>query len=523
VIPGKQYSPDEVLGTIWSRKWVVLAACLLGSAAAYGVTKFIPDRYRSESVILVVPQRVSERYVSGITTRIEDRLKTVSQEILGHTSLERLILDFDLYRQERQTRSMDKVIALARTDITVEPVNKDTFRIAYESEDRMLAKQVAERLANDFIEQNLRQGRDVTARTSEFLDTQLDDARKRLVEQEKRLEAYKRQHSGELPTQVEANQQALMNLQMQVQSLVDSANRDRDRRLVLDRELADLNGEAATASASIEPKAASPGVSRSPNEEALEKAQQTLRDLLTRYKPQHPDVVRAQRDVRELEAKVAGIRVADTGTPVPVPVNPAERIRQNRVRQLRAELENVDRQIAAKQADERRVRGLMDAVQRRLDAAPTRETELVALTRDYTTLQENYIKLLAKREDSKIAANLEREQVGEQFRIIDPARLPERPYTPDRPRFAALGAGGGFLLAVGLIVFLEYRNASFRTEDEVLASIGLPVIAVIPVLTDIAEPERAARLRRLLPRWAAATAAVVLTIVAAYLSWTGIR
>ena len=188
MIPGKQYSPDEVLGIVWSRKWIVAAACLLGSIGAYSVTRFIPDRYRSEAVILVVPQRVSQEYVRGIVTRVEDRLKTVSQEILGHASLERLITRFDLYPEQRRTRSMDDVIALARRDITVEPVKGDTFRVAFVSHDAVLAKNVTDQLANDFIEQNLLQGREVTARTSDFLDTQLDDARKRLVDQEKRLE-----------------------------------------------------------------------------------------------------------------------------------------------------------------------------------------------------------------------------------------------------------------------------------------------------------------------------------------------
>jgi polysaccharide chain length determinant protein (PEP-CTERM system associated) len=521
VIPGKQYSPDEVLGTIWSRKWIVLVACLLGSAGAYGVTTFIPDSFRSEAVILVVPQRVSQEYVRGIVTRVEDRLKTVSQEILGHASLERLINDFGLYPEERATHSMDDLIAMARRDIVVEPEKGDTFRVGYVSRDPVLAKNVTERLANEFIEQNLRQGREVTENTSEFLDTQLDEARKRLVEQEQRLEAYRRQYAGELPTQEGTNQQALANLQMQVQSLGDSMNDDRDRRLQLDREMADLGAASASASMAAAP-ASTAADTRSPEEDALAQAQDKLRDLKSRYTAQHPDVARAQRDVRALEARLAGVR-RSAGDDEPIAVNPAERTRQNRLRQLRGEADNLDRQIAGKQHDERRLRGQMDVLQRRLDAAPTRETELVALTRDYTTLQQIYIALLAKKEDSKIAANLERRQVGEQFRIIDPARVPETPYTPNRQRYAFLGGVGGFALAIGLIVLLEFRNASLRTEDEVLASIGLPVVAVIPVLTEAAEPMRAGRFRRLLSTRAAATAAVLLTIAAAFLSWTGIR
>jgi polysaccharide chain length determinant protein (PEP-CTERM system associated) len=521
VIPGKQYSPDELLAIVWSRRWIVGVACLLGSIGAYGVTRLIPDRYRSEAVILVVPQRVSQEYVRGIVTRVEDRLKTVSQEILGHASLERLIADFNLYPEARRTRSLEDVIALARRDIVVEPIKGDTFRVAYVSYDPVVAKDVTERLANDFIEQNLRQGRDVTARTSDFLDAELDEARKRLEEKEKSLEEYRLLYAGELPDQVQSNQQKLANLQLQVQALGDSMNDDRDRRLQLDRELADLGAAAGSASTTSTLPAVT--VTRSPEEDALAEAEEKLRTLQTRYTPQHPDVVRAQRDVRELQAKVAVVRRTEPGAVPAAPISAADRFRQNRLGQLRAERENLDRQVAAKEADERRLRAQMDTVQRRLDAVPTRQTELVALTRDYTTLQTMYIALLAKKEDSKLAANLERRQVGEQFRIIDPPRIPETRYSPDRVRFAVFGAFGGLALAIGLIALFEYYNASLRTEDEVLASIGLPVIAVIPVLTETPLPLRTGRFRRLMPRWGAATAGLVATIVAAYLSWTGNR
>ena len=101
-----------------------------------------------------------------------------------------------------------------------------------------------------------------------------------------------------------------------------------------------------------------------------------------------------------------------------------------------------------------------------------------------------YENLLGKKEDSRISANLERQQVGEQFKILDPARLPERPYSPNRIRMALVGLGLGLGLGLGVAGVLEYRDTSLRTEDEIVKMLVLPVVAAIPVMSAIAERRR---------------------------------
>src|SRR5205807_2897980 len=107
--------------------------------------------------------------------------------------------------------------------------------------------------------------------------------------------------------------------------------------------------------------------------------------------------------------------------------------------------------------------------QAKIESVPTRESDLVELTRDYSTLQSAYASLLLKQEDSKLAANLERRQIGEQFRILDAASLPERPDN-HRQRLAALAAFPLAGLGVGLLLvaLLEYNDSSFRCEDDVV-------------------------------------------------------
>ena len=511
MVPGKKYTPEDFLDIARRRIWLIIIPFVLVSTATAIVAKRTPNLYRSETVILVVPQRIPESYVrSTITSRIEDRLQSIGQQILSRTRLERIILDFDLYASDRRTAPMENVVEIMRRDIEVETVKGDAFKVTYVSGDPKAAMEVTNRLASLFIEENRRDREVLADGTNQFLESQLEDARRRLAEHEKKVQEYRQQYTGELPTQVQSNLQVIQNTQLQVQAIVESIDRDRDRRIVLERSIADASAaDERTAGAGTSPVEAQ----ASPEEEELGTARRALRELQARLTSEHPDVARAKRQLRELEAKAAPSAAAPAPQPEIRPARPTATAA--RIRNLQNEMQNIDRQIAYKEAEERRLRGVIATYQARVEAAPKRESELIELTRDYTTLQQLYTGLLAKREDSKIAANLERRQAGEQFRILDPARVPEQPFSPNRMRMNLMGAIAGLALGLGLVALLEYRDTTLRTDDDVLSTLNLPVLAVIPLLVTSVDDRRQKR-----RRWAAvAAAASVMVIGTAVVVW----
>src|SRR5205085_279971 len=145
-----------------------------------------------------------------------------------------------LYADERKTGIMEDIVEEMRRDIDVQIVKGDAFRVSFEADDARTAMKVTERLASLFIEENLRDREVLAEGTNQFLEAQLEDARRRLVETEHKVEEYKKQYDGQLPEQREANMQGLHNVEMQVQALTESLNRDRDRRLAIERLIADL-------------------------------------------------------------------------------------------------------------------------------------------------------------------------------------------------------------------------------------------------------------------------------------------
>jgi len=197
--------------------------------------------------------------------------------------------------------------------------------------------------------------------------------------------------------------------------------------------------------------------------------------------------MRAQRQLRDLEAQLppAGKNQALASAPAKAPVvcrqRPLEAARQVACAICRPRSRSLDRKNRHREAEEQRLRGVMTAYEARVEAAPTRESELIELTRDYTTLQQVYTNLLAKREDSKVAANLERRQAGEQFRVLDPAGGPERPFSPNRMSMYTMGAMAGLAIGLGSVALLEYRDTTLRTDDDVVIAVSLPVLAMIPM------------------------------------------
>ena len=506
MVPGKKYTPDDFLDIARRRIWLIIVPFVLVATATAIVSKRTPNLYRSETVILVVPQRIPESYVrSTVTSRIEDRLQSIGQQILSRTRLERIILDFNLYAATRRTAPMENVVEIMRRDIEVETVKGDAFKVTYVSGDPNAAMEVTNRLASLFIEENRRDREVLADGTNQFLESQLEDARRRLAEHEKRVQEYRQQYSGELPTQVQSNLQVIQNTQLQVQSIVESLDRDRASRIVLERSIADATAsDERSGDTTVAPVEAA----ASPEEEELETARRALRELQARLTAEHPDVIGAARRVRELEAKAVPVErhAAPAGRPEVRPARTAAA--SSRLRNLQNELQNLDGQIVNKEAEERRLRAVIAGYQVRVEAAPKRESELIELTRDYTTLQQLYTGLLAKREDSKIAANLERRQAGEQFRILDPARIPEQPFSPNRMRMNLIGAIAGLALGLGLVGLLEYRDTTLRTDDDVVSTLKLPVLAVIPLLVTSVD-ERLRRRRR----WAAVAGAVSIMVI----------
>lgn len=533
MLPGKKLQLLDFVEMARRRVWLIAIPPFVGLLLGLVASSRVPNVYQSDMLIAIDPQRVPDAYVrSTVVLRADLRMDALSVQVMSRTNLERMITSLNLYPELRGKLPMEDVVALMSRNIEVQlerprngpqgPEAPHAFRVRFTHPDPKVAAEVTQELGSLFVQQNIRDRGSIAAATSEFLDRQLEEARLKLVEQERRLEAFRAQYGKELPTQMTANMNAMSQTQLQVQSLVESIARDRDRKQMLER----LYREA-----SAEPPPPDPATAASlqggtigqinPNATArqqLAAARQSLAALEMRYTPDHPDVVRAKRLIADLEPRAAEEARADAqqASSASVPTRSGtETARRENLRQMRAEIESLDRQTAFKESEERRLRGEIAEYQRRVEAVPHLESAWVALSRDYDTQQTAYKELLTKSGAAKLAVDLEAKQIGENFRVVDSAGVPVHPLPSMRGAINAGGLALGLLFGLGIAAFLELRDASFRTEADVLEVLALPVLAMVPRVHTAAELASAQR-----RRMAFSAVGVLGLAVAGYVTWT---
>jgi len=369
-----------------------------------------------------------------------------------------------------------------------------------------VAMQVAEKLAGLFIKENLQDRSVFAEQTDQFLQSQLDDTRRQLKEYERQLEDFRRANPGRMPGETATTQQALVAAQAQLQALQDSINRDRDRQMMLQQMIRDAAARKdAAAVQPVQEDNSHPSIAKQ-----LETARLILRNMETRLTPEHPDIKTQKRLIRDLEQKAAAEALQQ-----PLSVGAATATRPDGTLDMQTEFEMLDHRVASKQEQEKQVIASINDYRHQLQAVPAVETHLTELMRDYTTLQTTYQNLLAKSEEAKMASNLERRQIGEQFKIIDPAPLPQRPYSPDRPKIMVMGFVLALGVGFGIAGLLEFVDKSLRTEEDVLSALSLPVLALVPTMFTTEERRRRRRHRLVM----ISSCAAVLVCSVAVITW----
>jgi len=482
MLPGRTFTPEDVLGILRRRYWLILVPFAVTSAAMAVHARRLPDVYQSDALISVQPPKVPETVVRPmVATRIEERIPAIRNEILSRTRLERIIQDLNLYPDERRTGIMEDIVESMRGRIGVVPVGGSAIRVSFSGSDPRTVQRVTERLSALFMDESTRDRKLLVENTDQFLETSVKATEERLQEKERTLQEYRQRHNGELPEQLTSNLQAAQNQQLQIQALNAQADRDAERRLALEKSIEELENQTTIEAGD-----------QSPTARQLAAARAQLLDLQINklFKPDHPDVQRVAKIIRDLKHKLdlenreAPMSGADAIT------NPSEVTRLRRLADARAQLEQLDKQAKRNQDSLAQSRQAAVEYLRRAEAAPTRQTEMTSMTRDYNTISQLYSGLLGQKEQSGIAANMERREIGETFKLVDAARVPARPSSPNRSRLNMMGMATGFAIGICLVGLLEYRDSTFRVDDELTRVLGLPVLAVVPLMRTEAERRR---------------------------------
>jgi succinoglycan biosynthesis transport protein ExoP len=486
----------SITRVLWKGKLTLVTLWVVFSIVAVAIAHKRPLVFRAEAMILVMGQRIPERYVaSTVNTGPEDRLAAISQLILSNSRLQEIIDSFGLYQIERRIMSRESIIKQMREiDINLKFESGHAFRIAYQAKDPKIAADVANRLAALVIEENQNSREGHAEGTSEFIEDQLRLAKQALDELEDKVSHYKATHMGELPQEEGSLNAMLGRLQLQLQGNQDAMNRTQQNKLVLENTLniseaslatleraekdaLDAANRRVTVEAEAEPSAIPvatvdpipvPVARPKTRRQAL---QEEIANLRLRYRDDHPEIrrlkaelARLPKDIEPEELPKTAKTVNDTPPPrtsaprqifaaAPAPsLSPAIMAEKERISNLRFQLGLVAKEADSQKAERARVLADIQTYQGRVSRIPFREQEMAALTRDYDNAKANYRSLVDKKMSAEMATDLEHRQQGEKFTLIDAAHVPGTPVTSRRNGYAVavlLSAAISALIVLG--------------------------------------------------------------------------
>jgi polysaccharide chain length determinant protein (PEP-CTERM system associated) len=474
-----EFGVEDVKRVIRRYWWILPLSVITCGAVAIGTANFLPKKYTSQTVVLVAKPTVPIEYVKPVVTEdLSRRLASMKEQILSRTRLEPVIDKFDLYPQDRAKVHMEELVERLRTAIEISPLapmagtedrSMPGFSVSVTFNNPQLAQQICSSITSMFMEQNASALEQQASRTTSFLSQQLDEAKRNLDEQDKKLAQFKRERMGSLPEQEQSNLGVLMSLNSQLDATTQALSRAQQDK-AFDESL--LNQQEANW------KASQAGQNPDSLEEQLHTLQDQLATLEALYTPKHPDVVKKKSQIEELQKKIAEVPEPSTrpkGTSRPV-VEPSQ------IQQLRATLRQQELNISDLTKRQTQVQEQIRLLQERVQASPMVEQQLKELSRNYQSAADFYNDLLKKRENSAMATDLAHQQEGEQFRVLDPPSLPANPSFPNKVKFAGGGLAGGFALGLGILYVLMLADQTFHTEKDVELSLKLPVLTTIPLL-----------------------------------------
>jgi polysaccharide chain length determinant protein (PEP-CTERM system associated) len=466
--PGRSYNVNDYKEIFLRRKLYFVIPFVLIFTAACLWAGFAPRKYQSSTLVLVTPQRVPTELVRPtVTASIIERLNSISQEIMSRTRLEQIIDELKLYQSELKQMKREEVVELMRKNIKVELPKRTAetagyFTVSYTGEDPRIVTLVANKLSSLFIEENLKLREQQAVGTTEFLTNELQATKEKMEAQGQTVADYKRRNMGSLPEQRDTNIKMLEQMQIQAQRNEESLRALEDRKLLIMRQMTEMENPPAVtngADGAVKPKKGT--MSYEAQQEELKKE---LADLQSRYTEKHPDIVRTKKRIADLEKRKESTSVKN----------------DPRYKELKAALADTDRQIQRQRQEGERLQAQTGQYRGRIEGTTQREQEMAAMMQEYHNTRLLYDTLIKKSEDAQQAENLERRQKGEQFRVIDPARMPEKPVQPDIPKVLLIGLFAGLGCGLGGIFVREQLDRSFRDPEDAEVTLGLKVLANIP-------------------------------------------
>jgi polysaccharide chain length determinant protein (PEP-CTERM system associated) len=469
---------QDIVAIAKRRKWYIIIPMITIFLLSISIANLIPPKFRSTSTILIEEQEIPREYVStNVTTFADQRLQTINQQIMGTSRLLEIIERFNLYTELKKSKTVEEIVAKMRKDIKFNTISADVvdprsghtgqatiaFAVSYDGKNPAVVQKIANELASLYLNENLKTREKQSLGTTRFMEEEMKSVQSELEKSDAKIAGYKQQNINTLPELTQLNLQMSDSIDRDIRQMSEQLRTLREKESYLQSELSTIPTEAANQ-----------------DKTRLNELRMKLVDLRSRFSDKHPDVIKTKADIAEITKQLRG---ANRDTPDGKPDNPSYTNLATQLASTRTEIESTKRM----QSDLFQKR---DNMHKRIGASPRVEEGYKSLLMARNNLQLKYDDLSKKFMEARVANGLEKEQMGERFTLIDAARLPEKPISPNIPAIIligfVLGVGGGCAAAA----VKEMNDQSVYSCDDLIRATGLQVLGVIPEIETPKERSR---------------------------------
>jgi uncharacterized protein involved in exopolysaccharide biosynthesis len=455
------------------RWWVIGLITGLGMGGSVAVALTLTHIYESRTLIAWKEGVAQSRIFTGdeSDTRQENWLQPrIEQMVSSHTRLWKLAQELGLFEKERKSLAPEVVLELLRKSIKFDTVGSDSFWIAFEYPDPLKAQAATERLAREFIAQNVGDKVKIATLTQAFMEAEVNKVKSTLDGIESELAQFVADHPE---FQIDpATGLPRGNMGRRNSSSAASAARYASVR---NPELRKALARKGQLEAQIQLATNPQGDARyNQARQDLANAQRMLATKRRQYTDQHPDVQRARSYVLQMQMQLKQAEGESKASGVSV----------QRLRDELAELDHTIARLSRVQAPKPEGGAPQPKPKVEegggLSETAKMEKRWYQLNRDREINKGRFDQLFERLTKARVTAALETRRAETQFTVVDPANLPGKPIRPSRSKLVMAGTALGFLLGLGLAALLVILDPRIYNEDDLRRVSDLPILAQVP-------------------------------------------
>ncbi|MBL4743655.1 MAG: sugar transporter [Cycloclasticus sp.] len=471
---------SEYLEILKRHKKIVIYPAIFLILVSAAVALLLPATYKSTGLILIEAQEIPIDLVrSTVTSYADQRIAVIKQKLMTTSRVMGIVKKYHLYPETVKKSAPSVIVGLFRQNMSVDMVQANVtdprsgrskraniaFNVSFMDEDPVMAQKIANELTTQFLNENVKTRTARANETRAFLKEEGDKFQRKIQSLEKKIADFKEEFNDSLPELLPYNLSMVEKLQEQLVTGQNNIMVLKDQIMTMSLELANLDALLPSVGSQ---QAASPA-------QQLSQAKAQYAALQDKYSESHPDIKRLKRQIKSLEKQL--------GTNAAKKTVVGTRYKSPLLLKINSKIDSSEREIKRIQVRRKIINGKLNEFEKRVAETHQVKRAYEDLVRDYQNNLAKYQELRAKELQAELAQNLESENKGESFTLIEPPLVPNKPEKPNRPKIFLMGVVASIGIGVGLALLFEILVGGVRGYNELTRIVGAPPLVVVPLIT----------------------------------------